>query len=636
MSLITFGGGPADITTDSAGNAVGGVQLKVYSQLTGGQRITELYDLEGDPLSGTVVSNSSPGESDLGRVSFRASDSYYTLFLDRGYGQRWQVSAATLGEDVAKSIVKSNDALQQSSEALDAARTAAGAVAHIEANVRLFGAVGDGAHDDAPAFRAAINSQPGGARVVIPRGTWLLKQDIQLEEGTWLDAQPGSVIKRGHSGYLMTIGVLASRENATNYPGHSGPSNIRITGGVWDGNGTVFPQKAAIAHLAHTENITIERAEFRDVAASHHIEFNAARNVRVVQCRFLGYVDADEGTLNEAIQLDLAAEGGMWMQPYDGTPCRNVLIEQCYFGPSDTPGSINLARGVGSHATRVGVWHEDIIIRGNTFENCRSFAVRCLSYRNATVENNRIINCAAGINWRSVIVANPLDLSTTTIAGVQTGHSQEAPYGTIKNNVIIGGITGTAKAIEVRGETTGPAQSIDVSGNSISATASTAESIFVYQAADVLVHGNDVRNVKGEGVCFRYVTRGSIIGNALNNILGSVGVRVDSSCELVSVAGNNVATPGVHGIGVYESKNITVTGNNIKTIRGDGSAIIVASNTDGATVTANTGLDLASTMAGVRITSGAKRSRAANNIMPGSSIANGSTGGSTDSDGNVT
>ena len=642
MELLTFGGGPADVTTDSSGNAVGGVDLKVYTQPTGGQRVTELYDLQGNPLSGVVTSNPSSANSDLGRVSFQASASYYSLFLDRGYGQRWQVSAATLGEDVTKAIIKSEDALQRSSEALDTSEAVRGALAGIEANVRLFGAVGDGVHDDAPAFQAAINSQPKGAHVVIPAGTWLLKKDIQLGEGVWLDAQPGAVVKRGHNGYLMSIGVTASNEDATDYPGYSGPSNIRITGGVWDGNATVFPSKASIAHLAHTENLSIERAEFRDVAASHHIEFNAARNVKVSQCRFVGYVDDEESTLNEAIQLDLAAEGGMWMQPYDGTPCRNVLIEQCYFGPSDTPGSIDLARGVGSHASRAGVWHEDIVIRGNIFESLRSFAVRCLSYRNATIENNRVIDCAAGINWRSNILSSPPEASTETIDGVQTGKSQNSDYARIVGNVITGGLSGTAKAIEVRGESTGYAQFIDVVNNTIRDTTNTAESILLIWAKNSTVHGNQVSNVGGKGLILYQAERVEVTDNSFVQTKGAAAIEFESSCSMVSVIGNVIDSPERHGITGRATVSLTLSQNLIKGIKSGWSGVFLSAGCNFGSIIGNvlTNMTPASNAPGIRTTNTCQAIRVADNIIKptitgDAPIFNGATDSSADSNGNI-
>lgn len=115
MALNFFGGGPADVTAGSNGNISGGITLKVYTAALGGQRVTELYDLNGDPLAGVVVSGTSG--DDEGRVAFQASDQYQILFLDAGYGMRWAVPAR-------EAFSAAYTALGRSVEALDAAQEA--------------------------------------------------------------------------------------------------------------------------------------------------------------------------------------------------------------------------------------------------------------------------------------------------------------------------------------------------------------------------------------------------------------------------------------------------------------------------------------------------------------------------------
>ena len=53
-------------------------------------------------------------------------------------------------------------------------------------NVRRFGAVGDGVHDDTPAIQAAINTCPKKGRVLIPAGEYhvlpiFLKSHVRIE-----------------------------------------------------------------------------------------------------------------------------------------------------------------------------------------------------------------------------------------------------------------------------------------------------------------------------------------------------------------------------------------------------------------------------------------------------------------------
>lgn len=115
MALNIFGGGPGDVTSNTAGDVQGGVSLKVYTSANGGQRVTELYDMAGAPLAGVVIS----GESgdDEGRVAFQASDQYQILYLDAGYGMRWALPAQQAFSAASTALSKSTAALAAAEEA---------------------------------------------------------------------------------------------------------------------------------------------------------------------------------------------------------------------------------------------------------------------------------------------------------------------------------------------------------------------------------------------------------------------------------------------------------------------------------------------------------------------------------------
>lgn len=115
MALRTFGGGPADITTDATGNVISGVQLQVFTAATGGQRVTELYDPTGAPLPGVVTSSTTPEK--LGRIEFSAAEEYSVLFLDPGYGMRWVVPAREAFALTATAVAKAETAYDLASQA---------------------------------------------------------------------------------------------------------------------------------------------------------------------------------------------------------------------------------------------------------------------------------------------------------------------------------------------------------------------------------------------------------------------------------------------------------------------------------------------------------------------------------------
>ncbi|WP_167199472.1 phage baseplate protein [Brevibacterium pigmentatum] len=119
MALNVFGGSPADVTADSNGSVIGGVALKVYTSALGGQQVTELYDTNGAPLAGVVVSGTTGDET--GRVAFQASDQYQILYLDAGYGMRWAIPAREAFAAASTALSKSTAALAAAQEAQDIA-----------------------------------------------------------------------------------------------------------------------------------------------------------------------------------------------------------------------------------------------------------------------------------------------------------------------------------------------------------------------------------------------------------------------------------------------------------------------------------------------------------------------------------
>lgn len=160
MGTSIFGGGPADITTDSTGTVVGGTQLKVYTAANGGQLVTELYDLDDQPLPGAVVSQ--PDGEDEGRIAFKASDSYDQLFMDSGNGSRWIIPSREVFTSTSLALSKSEKALDVASEAYDKADEASHKVDSFE------NSIGGMAHLDvamqAPKFVTTL--QPDGLQIV--------------------------------------------------------------------------------------------------------------------------------------------------------------------------------------------------------------------------------------------------------------------------------------------------------------------------------------------------------------------------------------------------------------------------------------------------------------------------------------
>lgn len=92
----------------------------------------------------------------------------------------------------------------------------------IVVNVKDYGAIGDGTHNDAVAIQAALDS--GAATVVIPQGVYNVNQTLLIGSRTTLQADANAVIRLANGANTLLIN---NRPNA---------SNIVVQGGIWDGN----------------------------------------------------------------------------------------------------------------------------------------------------------------------------------------------------------------------------------------------------------------------------------------------------------------------------------------------------------------------------------------------------------------
>ncbi len=333
---------------------------------------------------------------------------------------------------------------------------------------------------------------------------------------------------------------------------------------------------------------------FKDVSESHHIEFNACKNIVVRDSFFVGMANIVKGDndYNEAIQLDLSKTGVTTIGPADNTACRQVEIDNCYFGPSGTPGTVSVGRAIGSHTSTVGRPHFDITIRDCTIEGALTWAIRAYNWRHAVIKDNTIYNSAAGINWRS-----PIDdgVDSTDASGVDK-HSETTYIAEITGNTIQGSIAG-GRAIEVYGQTGyGRVRDVIVSDNIIRASGSTNELILFHYAEACECNNNRLN------------------GSGLSSVL------VRDSID-VSVEGNKISDSGKHGIEVVGgSVGTIVNGNGIREVQGSG-IIATDSGTEDIVITANrisgvNGGGIAGTSANhVRMTSGVKNATISANVF---------------------
>lgn len=250
-----------------------------------------------------------------------------------------------------------------------------------------FGAVGNGTSDDTAKLQAALDRAAGGTLKLTPGRIYGIGSALEIPTGTTLDAT-GATIKRVANSDNMIRGKM---DGVTG--GYGAATDYRIVGGLWDGNGSTYTTACTLIAVGHSQRVDIIGITTQNVPTFHHIEINSSRDVRVVDCTFIG---GNEQALqgNEAIQIDHSYSGsGTWFTPYDNTICQNITIENCTF--------LDTGTGVGTHSGSslgsLGLKHDTITINNCRFYNPYYCAVRAENWSGLTVSNCRASGGAYGI-----------------------------------------------------------------------------------------------------------------------------------------------------------------------------------------------------------------------------------------------
>lgn len=138
-------------------------------------------------------------------------------------------------------------------------------------SVKDFGARGDGQADDADAIQKALEA--GASEVRVPPGTYIIGRTLLIESDTTLRLDDGAVLRLadGTGPRLGVDGFLI-----TNRSHDRGNQNIRLEGGVWDGNNPANPRgpdgprdsyTGAAINFRNVNDLTISGLTVRDPEA---------------------------------------------------------------------------------------------------------------------------------------------------------------------------------------------------------------------------------------------------------------------------------------------------------------------------------------------------------------------------------
>lgn len=617
MALYTFGGNPSDVLTTANGDVV--PDYPVHVRVAGtGQLVTALYEADGTTPIGELRSNlatsSQPGairafKADVPAIEFEYNDA-------TGQAIRWFENGRELA---AEALATAQGALSRSAGGtVTGPVTAAdgltvndgftvngdGHVDNLDAGTltvggkpvtggsgatlpglfspQAYGAMGDGVADDAPAVQAALDAayNGGGGWVLVPPGTYRCATlPLRIRRGTRLTLMQGATFQRGAPNTFLLNG-----DAAQTFGGYTGHGDLVIEGGVWDMRATDNPTNPDMCiSIGHARNVVIRDLEIRDVGGYHAIELNSTKNGAVTGCSFRGYLDTGGRDFSEAVQLDGAFRvtvfGGFG--PYDGTPCEDVVMRDCYVGASGTAGTVAWPAGVGSHSAAWGVWHRRIKIAGNSFEGGAQYAVKPYIWENSVISGNTIAGMGAGVWGRTLDSSKAADRKD--MAGVDHAASQPSSGLVIEGNTFrnIGSFN---DAIFVEGEATGKWRNVTITGNTVATVGGTENGIRAVHTERFTATGNVFTDIGGTALSTENCADGVLSGNHITTCGGSfftsnTGVRL-------TVADNNASDCKSHGFWAWSNTDLKITGNYLRGAgRGDSTAQGIRLSTGGDRIT---------------------------------------------------
>ena len=118
-------------------------------------------------------------------------------------------------------------------------------------NVRDFGAIGDGIHDDTQSIMAAIMAAPQAARVLVPAGDWLVK-NLFLKSDITLEIAEGATIRARHD--RESLAYLPVTQQGAPGDGYDGTGSLPL--GTWEGE-SVIPMFCGVITGIGIENVTV-------------------------------------------------------------------------------------------------------------------------------------------------------------------------------------------------------------------------------------------------------------------------------------------------------------------------------------------------------------------------------------------
>ena len=405
-----------------------------------------------------------------------------------------------------------------------------------------------------------------GGVLHIKNGDYLMNGRVAVYSNTEIKMENNVTLYRGWSGGFFDIG---HKNDA--YYGYEGVHNVQITGGTLDSNYEnidKFPTtELNFIQMRHNDNVSLTNIKFRNAISFHVTDINGSRNIKIRDCIFEGYIDLNGKGYKEAVQLSEYTDDSIGGAGYeDGTPTRDVVIDNCVFRKSDILDSFSVA--IGNHLSRHNIWQKNFKIQNCVFEDIKDIAVRPYKWNNVKVLNNEFLRCNEGVRISSV---NGDDISANDVNGVPSGQPQTGMLYTIEGNTFrdykMKGITAYGKQYN---DITARVTEINITNNFfVSDNNDVGEAIMLDLCASVHIKTNTIgkayRAIRLKG-CHTIVINSNYINNIKTEAIineASPYTGYSALCRHIYISDNIINVTGKNGFYLQYMRNFFVKNNTL-------------------------------------------------------------------------
>lgn len=226
--------------------------------------------------------------------------------------------------------------------------------------------------------------------IVFQTGTYKITKQLVLPANANINLNHSTLQRCAN---IQSIFINQCTTKTTKY---NGAGNIRIFNGTLEAMGKYEPDN--LLTFFHSHNIILDNITFLDNLC-HDVELNSCNDVKIQNCKFLGYNASD--IYKEMIQIDAAYPVGFWKtgstinsKCYDATMCRCIVIINCEFNKSSYRGYPEAC--IGTHVQLVnGLQHNGLLISQNKFVcNNNQYCLSLIGMNEVIVLNNTFENCS--------------------------------------------------------------------------------------------------------------------------------------------------------------------------------------------------------------------------------------------------